>query len=50
MPTPDTCCTLVPYFEVPNENMSDFKALCERFMEKAKTETKCLYCRWREID
>ena len=43
MSTQDTCCTIVRYFEVPSENLSDFKALCERFVEKAKEETKCLY-------
>lgn len=23
----DTCCTLVPYFEVPSENLQAFKVL-----------------------
>jgi len=30
MSTTDTCCTIVPYFEVPTENLAAFKALCDK--------------------
>ncbi len=43
MATTDTCCTIVPYFKVPNDKLADFKALCERFVEKTSTEPKCLF-------
>ncbi len=43
MATQDTCCTIVPYFDVHNGQIQKFKALCEEFVEKTKTEPKCLY-------
>jgi quinol monooxygenase YgiN len=43
MATNDTCCSIVPYFKVPDENMVAFRALCEQFMAKTKNEPKCLY-------
>ena len=43
MATTDTCCTIVPYFRVKAENLTSFKALCERFMTKTATEPACLY-------
>ncbi len=43
MATKDTCCTIVPYFKIANGKIEDFKALCERFVEKTNNETKCLY-------
>ena len=43
MATQDKCCTIVPYFKVPNEQMNAFRALCERFVEKSRNEAKCLY-------
>ena len=43
MPTEDKCCSIVPYFNVPNENIPAFKGICERMVEKSKTEAKCLY-------
>jgi quinol monooxygenase YgiN len=43
MPTSDKCCTIVPYFDVPAENMQAFRKLCELFMEKTSTEKSCLY-------
>lgn len=39
----DTCCTLVPYFEVPENNLSAFKALAPEFMEKTRNEPGCLH-------
>ena len=43
MATIDTCCTIVPYFNVPDENIAQFKALCEQFVEKTSQEEKVLY-------
>jgi hypothetical protein len=34
MSTIDTCCTIVPYFKVPANNMAAFKTICEQFVEK----------------
>jgi len=43
MATQDTCCTIVPYFKVPTENLSTFKEICKEFVEKTSNEPKCLY-------
>ncbi|MFO8033136.1 MAG: hypothetical protein R6U22_11385 [Desulfohalobiaceae bacterium] len=43
MATQDTCCTIVPYFQVHQGKLDEFKRLCEQLVEKTKTETKCLY-------
>jgi quinol monooxygenase YgiN len=43
MATQDKCCTIVPYFKVPAENLQAFKKLCEAFVEKSSSEPKCLY-------
>jgi len=43
MATEDKCCTIVPYFKIASGKMDDFKALCERFVEKTNNEAKCLY-------
>ncbi len=43
MATQDSCCTIVPYFKVPESNMQAFKSLCEAFVEKTRTEPKCLF-------
>ena len=43
MATDDRCCTIVPYFTVNEGQLEAFKALCERFVEKTRTEPKCLY-------
>jgi len=43
MATTDTCCTIVPYFEVPQDNLDAFKALCEEFVAQTKQEPACLY-------
>ena len=40
---PDTCCTLVPYFEVPSENLAAFKALGAKFLEKTRNEPDCMH-------
>jgi|SRR6267154_440307 len=40
---PDTCCSLVPYFEVAEGKLDQFKALGPKFVELTKHETGCLY-------
>lgn len=39
----DTCCTLVPYFEVQDGQLAAFKALGPKFVEKTRTESGCLH-------
>ncbi len=39
----DTCCTLVPYFDVPSENLPAFKALGATFLNKTRNEAGCLH-------
>lgn len=43
MASPDTCCTLVPYFEVADGKLAEFKALCDEFVAKTRTEAKCVH-------
>ena len=43
MATADKCCSIVPYFKVPEENLAAFKTLCEQFVAKTSSEEKCLY-------
>ena len=43
MSTEDRCCTIVPYFQVPDGRMNAFKDLCQQFVAKASGEPKCLY-------
>ena len=43
MATNDTCCTIVPYFQVQSGHLDEFKALCERFVAKTEEEPDCLY-------
>ena len=43
MATNDTCCTIVPYFQVQDGHLDEFKALCERFVAKTGEEPDCLY-------
>jgi quinol monooxygenase YgiN len=43
MATPDTCCTLVPYFRVHEGKLADFKALGPEFVELTMTEPGCLH-------
>ena len=43
MATQDKCCTIVPYFKTQDGKLEAFKALCEKFVEKTKSEPKCLY-------
>ncbi len=39
----DTCCTLVPYFEVEESQLAAFKALGPKFVEKTRTEAGCVH-------
>lgn len=39
--TLDTCCTLVPYFEVQEGQLDPFKALGPQFVAKTRTESGC---------
>lgn len=43
MPTEDKCCSIVPYFKVPAENLAAFESICERMVENTRGESKCLY-------
>jgi len=43
MATQDSCCSVVPYFKAHAGKLDAFKSLCERFVDKAATEAKCLY-------
>ena len=43
MSVEDSCCTLVPYFKVNEGKLETFKQVCEQFIEKTRTEGKCLY-------
>jgi quinol monooxygenase YgiN len=43
MAVQDKCCSIVPYFKVPEGNQESFRALCEKFVEKTRSETQCLY-------
>lgn len=40
---PDTCCTLVPYFEVQEGKVDAFKALGPQFVAKTRNETGCIH-------
>ena len=43
MATEDTCCTIVPYFKVREGRLDAFKDLCEQFVDRSRSERKCLY-------
>ncbi len=43
MVTQDNCCSLVPYFKVSDGKIEEFQQLCQRFVEKTNSESKCLY-------
>ncbi|TYQ23785.1 hypothetical protein PseudUWO311_21550 [Pseudanabaena sp. UWO311] len=52
MSTQDTGCSIVPYFKIAEGKTEEFKAICDRFVEKTKTEPKCLYYRfsfWEDV-
>ncbi|MES1925132.1 hypothetical protein [Salinisphaera sp. T31B1] len=39
----DNCCSIAPYFNVPEQRMDEFKALVGRFVEASAKEPGCLY-------
>jgi hypothetical protein len=39
----DTCCTLVPYFEVQEGQLAAFKALGPQFVARTRTEKGCVH-------
>lgn len=41
--TPDTCCTLVPYFEIHDGQLEAFKALAEKLVARTSTEPGCMH-------
>jgi quinol monooxygenase YgiN len=43
MSNTDTCCSLVPYFEVAEGKLEAFKALGPKFIERTRNEPGCLY-------
>ena len=43
MTTPDTCCTIVPYFKIHEGQLASFKEGCEEFVEKTSLEPNCLF-------
>ena len=43
MATQDKCCTIGPYFKVQDGKLNEFKSMCDQFVEKTMTETKCFY-------
>ncbi len=43
MATTDTCCTFVPYLNVSEGKLGDFKALSREFVEQSKKEPGCLH-------
>jgi len=43
MLTLDTCCTLVPYFEIEDGQLDAFKALARQLVAKTRTEPGCMH-------
>lgn len=43
MTNADSCCSLVPYFEVYPGKLDEFKQLCEQFVAQTRKEPSCLY-------
>ena len=43
MATQDTCCTIVPYFNIQEGHLDNFKAICQEFVKQSANESKCLY-------
>jgi hypothetical protein len=40
---PDTCCTLVSYFEIQDGQLDAFKALARKLVAKTRTEPGCMH-------
>lgn len=43
MPTNDKCCTIVPYFKVPEDKLPDFKKIAEQCVAQTSNEPGCLF-------
>jgi len=43
MASNDSVVTLVPYFKVNEGKLGEFRALCDQFVAKTKTETACVH-------
>jgi quinol monooxygenase YgiN len=43
MSTPDTCCTLHPYFRIAAGQAARFRELADQCVAQTRTEPKCLY-------
>ncbi|MCU0813246.1 MAG: antibiotic biosynthesis monooxygenase [Burkholderiaceae bacterium] len=43
MVSPDTVCTLVPYFQVHEGKLGEFRTLCDRFVETTTSEAGCVH-------
>lgn len=43
MTTPDTCCTLVPYFKIHEGCVDEFKQGVPAFVEKTLPEAGCMF-------
>jgi len=43
MATQDRSVSIAPYFKIQSGKVPELRALCERFVEKSKTEAGCLY-------
>lgn len=41
--TRDTCCTLVPYFEIQEGQIDAFKALAQKLLAKTSAEEGCMH-------
>lgn len=39
----DTCCTLVPYFEIHEGQLAAFKDLAEKLVARTRTEPGCIH-------
>lgn len=50
MATSDTVVSIHPYFRLPADKLADVHALCERFVERTKTEPACLYYGFSFVD
>ena len=42
MPKTDACCSLVPYFEVAEGKLDEFKALGDKFVARTRSEPGCV--------
>jgi len=43
MTNQDTCCTIVPYFQVHADQLDSFKELCPKLVAQTSNEPLCLY-------